>query len=109
MYVSVLKTVFPIEAQYQEAVITKYKELWDDLNKYVHPTGELMFRMLDDSALYIRDAFDREWALEIIGAAVEVFDFIWFAALLFHLDALDLVRKRKLHGKYHTLDQMLKP
>lgn len=76
----VLFQVFPL-AEEETEVGEHYRELWQSLNKYVHPSQELFYRMLDDSALLVRDGFDEGWAREIMQVATEVFDLIWLAVM----------------------------
>jgi hypothetical protein len=76
----VLGKVLPIVEQEQE-VREHYRKLWQGLHKYVHPSVELVPRMMGESALLVTDSFDETWAMEIIQDATEVFDLIWLAVI----------------------------
>jgi hypothetical protein len=104
----VLKKLFPLEKTEQAALIAKYKTLWEALNLYVHPSGDLLLRMIDTSALHLNDGFDRQWALDTIDNAGQVFELVWFAVIHYHLDSMPALAKRKLHGKYLLLPRILK-
>lgn len=58
-----------------------YKRLWRELNKHVHPTKDLRYRMIEESALAVRDGFDQEWAESAIDLACDVYDLIWLMTL----------------------------
>jgi len=58
-----------------------FKPLWDRLNRCVHPSGELREKLIGESALLHRDAFDEAWARETHADAVEVFGLICLAVL----------------------------
>src|SRR5207245_3209867 len=58
-----------------------YDPLWDHLNGFVHPSKELRYRMVDESALLATDSFDEKWATESIEVASEVFDLAWLVVL----------------------------
>lgn len=75
-----LEKVFPLVAREKE-VLEHYQELWQSLNKYVHPSVDLVSRMMGESALLVTDSFDETWATEIIQDATAVFDVIWLAVI----------------------------
>lgn len=75
-----LGKVFPLVEQEQE-VREHYRQLWQSLNRYVHPSVALVSRMIEESALMVTDSFDETWATEIIQDATEVFDLIWLAVI----------------------------
>jgi len=75
-----LGKVFPLVEQEQE-VQEHYHQLWQSLNRYVHPSVGLVSRMIGESALLFTDSFDEIWATEIIQDATEVFDLIWLAVI----------------------------
>lgn len=59
-----------------------YHTLWNKLNECVHPSAALLERMtLEESGLLAKDSFDREWALDTIQAATDVFDLVWLVIL----------------------------
>jgi hypothetical protein len=58
-----------------------YGKIWRALNHHVHPTKAIRHRSIDDSALMVRDSFDKKWADESIHAACDVFDLIWLLTL----------------------------
>src|SRR2546427_3547396 len=76
----VLGRVFPLVEQEQE-VREHYRQLWQSLNRYVHPSVDLVSRMIEESSLLVTDGFDETWATEIIQDATEVFDLIWLAVI----------------------------
>lgn len=75
-----LEKVLPLVAREKE-VLGHYEQLWQTLNKYVHPSVDLVSRMVGESALMVTDSFDETWATEIIQDATEVFDLIWLAVI----------------------------
>lgn len=75
-----LAKVFPLTKQEQE-VREHYHNLWQSLNRYAHPSVDLVSRMMGESALLVTDSFDERWATEIIQDATEVFDLIWLAVI----------------------------
>jgi hypothetical protein len=54
---------------------------WRRLNECVHPSMAVLENAVGDSALLVRDAFDREWALGTLKTAGVVFDLVWLAVL----------------------------
>ncbi len=74
----VLGKVFPLVEQ---EVREHYHNLWQSLNRYVHPSVDLVSRMMGESALLVTDSFDETWAMEIIQDATEIFDLIWLAVI----------------------------
>jgi len=59
-----------------------YKELWNKLNEYVHPSKALLDRMVVDvPGFLMTDSFDKEWALETTKIASKVFDIMWLAVI----------------------------
>src|SRR5262249_30293791 len=58
-----------------------FKPLWDRLNRCVHPPGELREKLVGESGLHARDAFDQGWARETLVDAAQVFGLIWLATL----------------------------
>jgi hypothetical protein len=105
----VLKELFPRpNATEEETFRTYYRRRWQELNLYVHPSAYLHRRLIGDSVLHMKDAFDKEWALDTIHAATDVFDLVWLALLRFHERAIDLVARRKPKLKYPIVDLLLK-
>jgi hypothetical protein len=88
----VLRRAFPL-ADREAEVRAHYEARWQGLHKYVHPSAYLAGRMIGESALHVTDSFDREWALETVGIASEVFDLVWLAVLGHHPDAFDAIDK----------------
>ena len=66
-----------------EEVESRFKPLWDRLNRCVHPTGELCEKLIanPDAPLHAIDAFDEAWARETCREAAEVFSLLWLAVL----------------------------
>jgi hypothetical protein len=81
-----LAHLFPADAP--GAAQDRFKPLWDRLNRVVHPSGDLRLRLVDKSALLVRDAFDEGWARETLADAAEVFGLIWLAVLSRFPDAI---------------------
>jgi len=96
----VLRVVFPL-ADREKEVRDHYKDLFQELHKYVHPSASLEGKMIDDSALFILDNFDEAWAQETVGVAAEVFDLVWLAVFGHHPEAFE--RVEKLSGDYRIL------
>ena len=55
--------------------------VWQSLNHCVHPSDELRLRLVDESALLVKDAFDEGWARETIETASTVFGLIWLVVM----------------------------
>lgn len=77
MIVPVLNRLFTAEKP--KDVEQHFKELWQQLNRCVHPSAGLRNRLTAESALHARDAFDEAWARETLDAAREVFALLWLA------------------------------
>src|SRR5215475_4556208 len=58
-----------------------FKPLWDRLNRCVHPSGDLCEKLVGESVLHLRAAFDEAWARETLTDAAEVFGLIFLAVL----------------------------
>lgn len=98
-----LEKVFPLVAREKE-VLEHYQELWQSLNKYVHPSVDLVSRMMGESALLVTDSFDETWATEIIQDATEVFDVIWLAVISRFPECAPLLAQQE-HGLSCPLTQ----
>ena len=99
----VLGKVFPLAEQEQE-VREHYRRLWQSLHKYVHPSVDLVSRMMSESALLVTDSFDETWAAEIIQDATKVFDLIWLAVIARFPKCAPLLAQQK-HGLVCPLTQ----
>ncbi len=100
----VLCVVLPLAGEEKE-VRDHYKWRWDELNKYVHPSAYVASRLIDESALLVRDAFDEQWALETIDIARDVFDLVWLTMMRQHPRAFDDLAQ--LHEEYHVTSSIL--
>jgi len=81
-----------------------YRSLWGKLNAYVHPSKTLLDRMfVGASGFLVRDAFDKEWALETIGTATMVFDLVWLAVISRFPGCEELLAQKGLHLEYPTV------
>ncbi len=58
-----------------------FGRIWGELNRCVHASWSLRDKMLDESALFVKDAFDQNWAIETCQVASDVFDLIWLIVL----------------------------
>jgi hypothetical protein len=96
----VLRAVFPL-ADREQQVRDHYNEMFKHLHRYAHPSAYLTGRMLGDSALQVRDGFDLDLALEVVGIGAEMFDLIWMAVFAHHPDAFE--RVEPLSGKYPVM------
>lgn len=85
-----LTRLFPMAGREPE-VRDYYKAVWEELNQYVHPTAHLQNRMVDESALLLKDGFDADWAADTLRAAKVVADLVWFAVLSHHEKAIPAV------------------
>lgn len=86
----------------------RYRILWRRLNRYVHPTPALIDRMIDPSALLIRDAFDKRWAIETADAATKVIDLVWLAIVRVFPKSARQILHAKLLVTYPMTDRVLK-
>jgi hypothetical protein len=93
----VLRAVFPL-ADREEEVREYYRDLFKYLHRYAHPSAYLLDRMMDDSALHIKDGFDEDWARQAAGIGAKVFDLVWMVVFKHHPDAFE--RVEPLSGKY---------
>lgn len=55
----------------------------------------------------LTDNFDKEWAVETLGIATEVFDLVWAAVFWFYPRAFDKVLQEGLSAKYPIIDIVL--
>lgn len=93
----VLRAVFPLADKEQE-VRDHYHNLFKYLHRYAHPSAYLLDRMLDDSALHVKDGFDEKWAQESAQVGAEIFDLVWMVVFKHYPDAFD--RCEPIEGKY---------
>jgi hypothetical protein len=63
------------------AELEHFGKIWGDLNRCVHASRSLRDRMLNESALLVKDAFDQNWGVDTCRAASDVFDLIWLIVL----------------------------
>jgi hypothetical protein len=87
---------------HQGQIDTHYHDLWDGLNQYVHPSKEVLYRSIDESALLIRNAFDEAWAKETIQVATEVLDLVASAVVARFPNCIPLLAQRSL-GRFLPL------
>ncbi len=98
--------IFPLAAR-EKKVLDHYHDLWNQLNRYVHPSAYLANRLIGPSTLSATDNFDKEWAAETLGIATHVFDLVWVAVLAFYPKAFDKLVQEGLSAKYPILDMVL--
>jgi len=72
--------VFPL-AEREKEVEQFYHRLWQQLNKYAHPSTTLFSRIIDNGLLLVTDGFDETWAREALDVATEIFDLVWLAVI----------------------------
>lgn len=58
-----------------------FYDLWKSLNQHVHPSMAVAERLISPTPLFAADHFDKDWAEETYGVAVQVFDLIWLAVI----------------------------
>ena len=75
----VLEKVLPA-ADYGQ-IHSRYRPLWGSLNQCVHPSSELRERLIEESALLVRDGFDEQWANKTLDGGAAVFDLLWIVLL----------------------------
>lgn len=85
-----------------------YKQLWRELNKHVHPTKALRYRMIEESGLALRDGFDQEWAGLTIKLACDVYDLIWLLTLYRFPEILPLLTDPRLFKHTPRTYQLLR-
>lgn len=88
------------QAETHPEVLKYCKELWDDLNQYVHPSMYLQHRLVDDSSLLVADNFDPAWAEDTLRAGLRIADLIWLAVLTCHEKVIGSVAKERLDLDY---------
>jgi hypothetical protein len=74
-------------------IAAEYRPLWKRLCNSVHATYELRDKLIEESALAVRDGFDEQWARETLDMAAKVFDLIWLAVLVRYPKAGPLLNK----------------
>jgi hypothetical protein len=60
---------------------SRCRSLWDRLNDFVHPSGQLREHLIGETALKLRDGFDEHLARQTLADAREVISLIWLAIL----------------------------
>lgn len=68
-----------------------YAQIWGNLNRCVHPSLNLRYRLIDESSLGITDNFDLQWARDTCRIASDVFDVIWLIVLRRFPDCIPLL------------------
>lgn len=86
----------------------KLQALWQKLNRHVHPGVALVDRLLDPSALLVRDAFDKGWAMEAVKTATDVFDVVWLIVLQLFPHSIVKLAQEQHCIKYGLTGKMLK-
>jgi hypothetical protein len=81
------------------------KSLWEHLHKYVHASAFLTGKMIGESALLVKDNFDKELALETVAFASRVFDLIWLMVLGNYPNAADQLGE--LSARYPLMNDVL--
>jgi hypothetical protein len=99
----VLRAVFPL-AEREQKVRDDYKELFQHLHRYAHPSAYLLDRMTDNTVFQIIDTFDERWARQTVDIGARVFDLVWMAVFAHYPDAFE--RIEPLEGKYPVLTRV---
>lgn len=84
-----------------------YRELWQQLNQYVHPSQYLQCRLVQESSLLVADRFDQSWAADTVRAGLDVADLIWLPVLELHDRALVSVAAERLSLEYRQTSELL--
>jgi hypothetical protein len=85
-----------------------YKSLWDKLNEYVHPSKALLDRMVIDAPGFLmKDSFDKNWALETIEVATDVFDLVWLAIIWRFPECAEVLAQQGFHIEYPIVTTVL--
>jgi hypothetical protein len=72
------KIIGPLTAEFTSAEdLQGYQQIWGALNKACHSTKQLRDKMVNDSSLFVKDAFDEAWARESLSVSGQVFELIW--------------------------------
>jgi hypothetical protein len=101
----VLREIFPL-AHREESVCDDVHKRFDYLHQYAHPSAYLLDRMLDESALHVKDGFDEAWARQAVTIGAMVFDLIWLAVFAQHPAAFE--RVGSLAGHYPIISHIMK-
>jgi hypothetical protein len=104
-----IRRLFPLAIEpAQDEALKDAKELWDDLNGYVHPSVALQARMCDNRRpLHTGDHFDVHWAKATLRNAQSVFDLVWLATLKPHAGAIEQIREKGLNARYPIVEALL--
>lgn len=80
----------------EKEVRARFKPLWDDLNKYAHPSARQMDLVAEkDFWSLLTDSFNESLAKELLEEADQVFDIVYAAVLKRFPKAISLVRQYK--------------
>lgn len=97
-----LRRLFPL-ADREQDVRDFYRDLWRTLHEYVHPSLAVTEKLIGPAGLLMCNAFDRDWALETLAAATNVFDLAWLAVLQTFPKAADRLEGRAFSVAYPIL------
>ncbi len=97
-----LQRLFPLSYREQD-VCEFYHDLWLKLNAYVHPSQAVTERLIGPAGLLICNAFDKDWAIETLAAATQVFDLAWLAVLQTFPKAADRFERNPFSVAYPIL------
>ena len=65
-----------------QEIQARFKPLWDDLNKYVHPSARQMDLVAEeDFSALVTDSFNESLAMELLVATDRVFDIVYAVVL----------------------------
>lgn len=76
-----LRRLFRLKGEAMTTLESRYKSVWDRLNRCVHPSGDLREKSFRASMLHLRCTFDEGFARGTLDDAAEVFGLIWLAML----------------------------
>jgi hypothetical protein len=89
-------------------VMSSYKNIWETLNKHVHPTIEYLDRtMIGVPGFAMINTFDDEWANETISISVMVFDLVWLAIISTFPNCAEKLANNGLHLTYPIVSSAL--
>lgn len=103
----VLRKIFTAEDA--QLIDQHFKPIWKTLHCYVHPSAEWREDLIDESALLVRDGFDRSLVEKTLAYSAAVFELVWLAVLSrFPLASRRLVADPNTFRQFPRLQEILK-
>jgi len=90
----VSNTLCKVLSRPEKEIQTQFRPLWDDLNKYAHPSARQMdFVAAQDFSALVTDSFNEGLARELLRVTDKVFDLVYATVLRRFPKAIRLVQR----------------